>query len=57
MYGLKVPQVMNASGGYRIQNEGSSLVSRIEGDYGNVVGLPLNAFCNLIIQAFEFGWL
>ena len=51
-YGLENPDVLNCSGGFRIQNYGFSFVERIEGDYSNIVGLPINALCKIIIKYF-----
>ena len=36
------------AGGYAIQERGAALVSRIEGDYTNVVGLPVAALLDLV---------
>jgi nucleoside triphosphate pyrophosphatase len=36
------------AGGYAIQGEGSALVERIDGDYLNVVGLPLDRLRTLL---------
>jgi nucleoside triphosphate pyrophosphatase len=40
------------AGGYAIQGLGASLVTRIEGDYLNVVGLPAAALIRLLAQHF-----
>ena len=36
------------AGGYAIQGRGAALVESIEGDYWNVVGLPLPALLRLM---------
>jgi septum formation protein len=41
------------AGGYAIQGLGSLLVERVEGDFSNVVGLPLPLLFQLVPQAGE----
>ena len=38
---------------YAIQGKGAMLVSKIEGCYYNVVGLPLNVLCKLLTLALK----
>jgi septum formation protein len=39
---------LDKAGGYGIQSGAMSLVRKIEGEYSNVVGLPVNAVCREI---------
>lgn len=42
------------AGGYAIQERGAALVDRVDGDYSNVVGLPLAALQDLVPDLL--GW-
>lgn len=52
-YLSKVP-VLDKAGGYAIQHHGEWIVESIEGDYHNIVGLPLT---NVLAQLGEMGFL
>jgi septum formation protein len=49
---VKTKEPLDKAGAYAIQGLGSILVKRIEGDYFNVIGLPL---CPLVECLAEFG--
>lgn len=49
---LKAVNCLDKAGAYAIQESGDALVERLEGDYDNVVGLPL-ALLSRLLQRFE----
>jgi len=49
---VRSKEPLDKAGGYAIQGRGAVLVERIEGDYSNVVGLPLSALAESLK---EFG--
>ena len=49
---IKTGEPLDKAGSYAIQGLGAALVERIEGDYSNVIGLPLSA---LAVTLKEFG--
>lgn len=42
------------AGAYGIQGKGALLVNRIEGDYYNVVGLPVSCLADILEKEFDF---
>lgn len=50
-------EVFGKAGAYAIQGLGSLLVDHIEGDYLNVVGLPISQVDNILKKHFDFKFL
>jgi len=50
---VETGEPMDKAGGYGIQALGGTLVKRIDGDYYNVVGFPLNLFCKTITNIYQ----
>ena len=55
---VKTGEPMDKAGAYAIQGLGAAIVERIEGDYYNVMGLPLNALTETLkkfgVNVWEF---
>ncbi|KAL1302775.1 hypothetical protein AAFC00_003122 [Neodothiora populina] len=52
---VKTREGADKAGGYGIQGMGAILVERVNGDYGNIVGLPLRPTLKLIEQVMNPG--
>ena len=46
---LALDEWVGAAGSYRIQGQGSSLVSKVEGDFATVIGLPLSQISEILL--------
>lgn len=50
---LRREEVLDKAGAYGIQGRAAAFVERIEGDFSNVMGLPLSALWRIL---WELGW-
>ncbi|MGN0107199.1 MAG: Maf family protein [Hominilimicola sp.] len=50
---IKSGEPMDKAGAYGIQGLGSMLIEKIDGDYFNVVGLPVSALADTLEEEFE----
>lgn len=51
---IKTGEPMDKAGAYGIQGKGSVLIEKIEGDYFNVVGLPVSRLAEILEKEFDY---
>lgn len=54
---IKTREPMDKAGSYGIQGKGSIFIEKIDGDYFNVVGLPVCALSKLLMEEFDINVL
>jgi len=50
---VKSGKPFNRAGGYGIEDEGATFIEKIDGDFYNVWGFPMNAFCKKFITMID----
>jgi len=54
----KLDAVLKCSGGYNLGENGGTFMSKIEGCYNNIIGIPLYGLCKLLLEKMkEAEWI